>query len=110
MANRAVSPARQVNFKMFPVRQSVNFVQYRPTLVAKQETKRALIVRQAGCHPQRGARNVKHVVLEHSVTVVNCAQKDTQGRELITMLRSADFASWVKRRRQLVLLRVNDGK
>jgi len=36
---------------MFPVRPSVNFVKYRPTLVAKQETGRVLIVRQDG-HPQ----------------------------------------------------------
>ena len=70
MAKRAASRARQVNFKMFPVRPSVNFVKYRPTLVAKQEIGRALTVRQDG-YPQRGAPSVKPVELEHMVSAVN---------------------------------------
>ena len=69
---RFVCHAHQVNFKMFPVRPSVNFVTYRPTLVAKPETGRALIVRQDG-HPRRGALNAKPAELEHMTTAVNHA-------------------------------------
>ena len=40
-AKLAAFLAHQVNFKIMPVQPSVNFVQYRPTLVAKPETGRA---------------------------------------------------------------------
>jgi len=69
-AKQTASLAHQVNFKMFTVRPSVNFVKYRPTLVAKQETGRVLIVRQDG-HPQWGARDVKPAELEHTAKAVN---------------------------------------
>lgn len=97
-----------VNFKKIPVRLSVNFVQNRLSLVAKPETGHAFIVRQDG-HLQRGALNVKRVALVRTVMVVNHAQKDMRGMAPITMLLSADSASWVKRRRRLLVLRVNDG-
>ena len=71
-AKQHASPAHQVNFKTFPVRPSVNFVKYRPTLVAKQETGRVLIVRQGG-HPRRGALSVKPVDLGCTAMAVNRA-------------------------------------
>ena len=69
----------------------------------------ALVVRQDG-HPRRGALDVKPAELERTVMAVNRAQKDTQGTEPILTLRSADTASWVRRRRRLVARRVNYGQ
>ena len=63
LVKQAASRAHQVNFKMFPVRPSVNFVQNRPTLVAKVETRRALIVQRDG-HQQREAPSVNLARLE----------------------------------------------
>jgi hypothetical protein len=97
------------NSKKILVRPSVNFVQSRPTLVAKKETRRALIARQDG-RQGKAVRNVKLAEVEHTVTGANHARKDTQEMEPITMLLNADSATWVKRRPRLVLRHVNDGK
>ena len=48
---------------MFLVRSSVNFVQNRPILVAKAETRHALVVQRDGYH-QRGAPSVNLARLE----------------------------------------------
>ena len=63
-----VSRAHQVNFRMCPVRPHVICVKKLRTLVAKQETGRALVVRQDG-HQQKEVQNVKLARRVHLVQV-----------------------------------------
>ena len=58
IAKQAASRAHLVNFRTCPVRPRVICVKKLRTLVAKQETGRALVVRQDG-HQQKEVQNVK---------------------------------------------------
>jgi len=93
-AKLAAFLARQVNFKIMPVQPSVNFVQYRPTLVAKPETGRALIVPPVG-HQEKAAPSVNLARLELSAT------SKVQPVKVVT----SDSIVKVKRKMPMVLLR-----
>ena len=68
------------------------------TLVAKQETGRALLVQSDG-HLRRGALNAKRAVRGRSVMVAKIAHWDLPEKEMTLMRRNADNVLWVKQRR-----------
>ena len=93
-AKQVAFHAHQVNFKAFPVRPSVNFVHYQPTLVAKPETGRALIVRLGG-HQKKVAPSANLAMLELSaVSKVNH----------VSRARKVSIVQ-VKRKMRMVILR-----
>ena len=99
LVKQAASRAHQVNIKMFLVRSSVNFVQNRPTLVAKVETRRALIVQRDG-YQEKVATNVKRVALVPLVRVAKNVRRVTHGTVTMTTQPSVSSANLVRRRRQ----------
>ena len=88
--------ARPVNFRMCPVRPHVICVKKLRTLVAKQETGRALIVQPVG-HPKKAAPSVNPARLENMAMLwersVKIVRLVTTGR-LPPMLKHVQHVHW----------------
>mgnify|MGYP003959961887 CR=1 FL=1 len=93
-----VSRAPPVNFRTCPGRPCVICAKKLRTLVAKQETGRALLARSGG-HLRRGALNAKRAVRERSVMIAKIVQWGLHEKEMTLMRRNADNVNWVKQRR-----------
>ena len=97
------SRALPVNFRTCPGRPCVICVKKLRTLVAKQETGRALLVQSDG-HLRRGALNAKRAVRGRSVMIAKIAHWDLPEKEMTLMRRNADNVNWVKQHRLKVPL------
>ena len=100
---RRVLNVARVNLMMLLVRMHANLVTSRRSLVAKEETKVALLAQRVG-RPKMAVRNAKRAVRERSVMVARIAHWGLHEKEMTLMRRNADNVHWGKQRRLKVQL------
>ena len=92
-----------VNLMTLLVPRHVHLVTSRRSLVAKEETKVALLAQRVG-RPKTAVRNAKRAVRERSVMIAKIVQWGLHEKEMTLMRRNADYVHWGKQRRLKVQL------
>ena len=87
-----------VNLMTLLVPRHAHLVTSRRSLVAKEETKVALLAQRVG-RPKTAVRNAKRAVRERSVMVARIAHWGLHEKEMTLMRRNADNVNWGKQRR-----------
>ena len=95
---RRVLNVARVNLMTLLVPRHVHLVTSRRSLVAKEETKVALLAQRVG-RPKTAVRNAKRAVQERSVMIAKIAQWGLHEKEMTLMRRNADNVHWGKQRR-----------
>ena len=94
---RRVLNVARVNLMTMLMQRRANFVQTRHSLVAKEETKVALLAQRAG-RPKTAVPNAPRAVRVRLVTVAKIALSGLLEKVLTKMPHNANNVNWVKQR------------